>query len=470
MRDVVMNDTFCWGDERVASVHEFVRDRERRGKRMRDGEGQMQEWAEGVTLEGLTWGDYVALDRNAGLVRSTISLAFSADGKLFASTHGDHSVKIFSYPDGTQMRSLEGHPRTPWTVQFHPQDSTYLASGCLGYECRIWNVETGACLRKYKFGASISCVSFHPDGDILAITSGRKLLFWEFGPLSARQDTLPLEDVHPAANPYHMVAFHPSGSYIMTGEKNDASEQGTVEGVQDSQFTLKLEIRRFQRSIARLSRTTGPFELGEIILRVRRAVAYNDAGVHFSPCGRMLVACIPTPENPMKYHIAVMSLFAIAPNQPAGTILFSGPIDQGRVHGLTNLKFSSTSSHILAGFSFRRSNQVIAEIFASAVGNTRPQVRVVDIYSLKKDLNVIHSLTAEVSLEGVEDEINIAGFAPGFGVSDGIVYGTQKGRIRMFHGTSHEAYFMTLAEYCAKQRSIQASLNDQESNRAGRLE
>jgi len=51
---------------------------------------------------------------------STISIAFSPDGKTMASTHGDHTVKITCCLTGELLQTLIGHPRTPWTVKYHP--------------------------------------------------------------------------------------------------------------------------------------------------------------------------------------------------------------------------------------------------------------------------------------------------------------------------------------------------------------
>lgn len=68
-------------------------------------------------------------------VSSTISIAMSHDGQMLASSHGDHTVKVFTYYNFKQIRQFTGHPRTPWTVKFHPRDSDILASGCLG--CQV---------------------------------------------------------------------------------------------------------------------------------------------------------------------------------------------------------------------------------------------------------------------------------------------------------------------------------------------
>lgn len=413
-------------------------------------------WIEGNTLKRLDSGAYVNLDRPAPLVRSTISIAFSHDGKFFASTHGDHSVKVFEYPNGKQIACLDGHPRTPWTVRFHPTDSSILASGCLGHDCRVWNVPKGECIRRHKFGSSISCVSFSPDGSLLAVTSGKSLLLW--GYLEDTRDGnrntfteidgqggpgLPRELLE-GANPFHMVDFHPSGNMLMTGEKNRyfSTAEGST-SVQDEQFTLKLVIHRFDRRIDK--------KFADPVLIVPKAVAYNDAGIHFSPCGTMLAACIPGPVGTpdFQFHITVISLVSKG-DVSVGTVLYQSPLDRGRVSALTNLKFSSTSKHLLAGFSFRPTNPVLrghAEHYDATAGGRGPngcgadrrppQVRVVDIYNVSEKFELIRSLCADMDITeghggGAEDEINVAVFAPVDGVADGVVYGTQKGRIRMF--------------------------------------
>jgi WD40 repeat protein len=54
--------------------------------------------------------------------------------EFVASTHGDHTVKIFKHCNSECVHVFHGHPRTPWTVKFHPSDSNIVASGCLGCE------------------------------------------------------------------------------------------------------------------------------------------------------------------------------------------------------------------------------------------------------------------------------------------------------------------------------------------------
>jgi WD domain, G-beta repeat len=109
---------------------------------------------------------------------STISIAFSCDGRTVASTHGDHTVKISCCVVGLLLQCLDGHPRTPWTVKYHPTNPDVLASGCLGHQVRIWDWPRKICLQMVRLEFAIISLSFHPTGDLLAIANGTKLHFW----------------------------------------------------------------------------------------------------------------------------------------------------------------------------------------------------------------------------------------------------------------------------------------------------
>ena len=111
---------------------------------------------------------------------STISIAFSPDSQTMASTHGDHTVKITCCSTGKLKETLEGHPRTPWTVKYHPSDPHIVASGCLGHQVRVWNWKEKACLQMIRLEFAIISLSFHPGGDILAIANGTRLHFWGY--------------------------------------------------------------------------------------------------------------------------------------------------------------------------------------------------------------------------------------------------------------------------------------------------
>ena len=130
--------------------------------------------------------------------KSTIALAFSGDGEYCASTHGDHTVKVFKCATWELVCTLRGHERTPWTVKFHPRDNRVLASGSLDQTVRIWDLRSGRELRRQSFDFVVSCIGFHSSGELLAIAAGKRIFLWrwqlqsghggQFDPPPARRD------------------------------------------------------------------------------------------------------------------------------------------------------------------------------------------------------------------------------------------------------------------------------------------
>ncbi|EED95386.1 hypothetical protein THAPSDRAFT_261472, partial [Thalassiosira pseudonana CCMP1335] len=172
---------------------------------------------------------------------STISIAFAPDGRTVASTHGDHTVKVTCAHTGKLIRQLEGHPRTPWTVKYHPTNSRIIASGCLGFQVRVWdwNFQTEA-VRKGRRRQKES--NFHPSGDLMAIASGSTLHLWDYNDENKRDgsrqsDALLLDPDRERnadfprgrtleirhVNALRCTHFPPSGSTIIIGSVNPSS-------------------------------------------------------------------------------------------------------------------------------------------------------------------------------------------------------------------------------------------------------
>ena len=111
---------------------------------------------------------------------STIAMAISPTGYDMASTHGDHTVKVISCIDWKVKRVLRGHPRTPWCVKFHPSNPSVLASGCLGMQVRVWDIDCGRTIWMTKVSASVISLTFHPWEDRIIAAAGQKTSVWDY--------------------------------------------------------------------------------------------------------------------------------------------------------------------------------------------------------------------------------------------------------------------------------------------------
>ena len=278
---------------------------------------------------------------------STISIAFSADGKTLASTHGDHTVKITCCYSGRILTVCTGHPRTPWTVKFHPTRHNIVASGCLGFQVRLWDVQpplddkpsphSATCLHMIRLQYAIISLSFHPRVDLLAIASGTSLHLWDYNQIglaasSRAQETASalaaaassqangtrsqsihrrnstdrnessslsyqatVEWRHPEA--LRCVHFTPDGASIIIGGVNPPQANGNDESSRESQqtttFSLKLWDFHVEKVLPHNGLATLDMERGTLNARmfVSRALLYNDGGFDVSPCGRYLVCC-----------------------------------------------------------------------------------------------------------------------------------------------------------------------------------
>jgi activator-of-BECN1-regulated-autophagy protein 1 len=222
---------------------------------------------------------------------STISIAFSPDSQTMASTHGDHTVKITCCSTGRLLQTLEGHPRTPWTVKYHPTDQNILASGCLGHQVRVWNWKDNTCLQMIRLEFAIISLSFHPGGEILAIANGTRLHFWGYGASAAQEQDRNANNSNGAAQQQqqprafrgmlteveqrHMlrcVHFPPDGNSIIVGGVNqpppteDARRRGRS-GISGGGMSFYLRMWDFDVDAA-----LRPFVEGSTVLR-RRAIS-----------------------------------------------------------------------------------------------------------------------------------------------------------------------------------------------------
>ncbi|XP_054810721.1 uncharacterized protein LOC129312118 isoform X2 [Prosopis cineraria] len=182
---------------------------------VRDSKRSLLSWVEAESLRHLS-AKYCSL---LPPPRSTIAAAFSPDGKVLASTHGDHTVKIIDWETGSCLNVLIGHRRTPWVVRFHPLQPHILASGSLDQEVRLWDANTSKCILFHHFYRPIASIAFHAEGEILAIASGHKLYIWHY---NKRGEGSSPTSVLKTRRSLRAVHFHPHAApYLLTAEVND---------------------------------------------------------------------------------------------------------------------------------------------------------------------------------------------------------------------------------------------------------
>jgi WD domain, G-beta repeat len=74
-----------------------------------------------------------------------VSVAFSPDGRRFATSDIKGDIQIWDAQAKTLLVRCRGHQIWTWAVAFSP-DGLYLASGSDDRQVKLWDVETGQCL------------------------------------------------------------------------------------------------------------------------------------------------------------------------------------------------------------------------------------------------------------------------------------------------------------------------------------
>lgn len=384
--------------------------------------------------------------------KSTIALAFSSDCNTLASTHGDHTVKLVDVMRAKITATLQGHPRTPWTVKFHPTEPHIVASGCLGGELRIWDSRTQTAVNHATLPHPVISLSFHPDGTKLAAAAGTSLYIWD---LSTR-NSVPLPILQTKAS-LRCVRFLDE-ERLLVGVRSRSNNVGNPSYIRAARAMLLL----YQFDAKSIVERKELLDNATVI--VRRALLYNDAGLDVTSDTKSVLTCAefwvkPESEGGGPVEVGenqededdemekqgfkrVAHLIRVSLERCAEEASSSSPRDAmqvelkggsllgqlvscasleglwGGIQGgtfVTSVKLSPSGAFVLLGCS--RGN------FEGQDQKTNWRHPVAAVWRLG-DMQRMDTLTCA---EGDEDDANVALFHPKSGA--GVVYGTKQGQI-----------------------------------------
>jgi WD40 repeat protein len=143
------------------------------GKTLAFGRHSVQLWEAGSTQL------FCICQRHTGVIRA---LAYSPDGKSFASASNDKTVRLWDSSSCQFLRTLQAMGKSVEAVVWSPDGKT-LGSGEEGGSVRLWEADSGKLLRTLTGHTSTAAaLAWSPDGKTLASGSNDSTLrLWDAG-------------------------------------------------------------------------------------------------------------------------------------------------------------------------------------------------------------------------------------------------------------------------------------------------
>jgi WD40 repeat protein len=151
---------------------------------------------------------------------TALSIAFSPDGELFASTPDRYAIQIWEMFGGELLNNTyTSFTGAVNTIVFSP-DGTQVATGHYDGAILIWDADTGEILQRLETGGVVESLAFSPDGSLLASGEGvhdHQVKLWDPG------SGILLRNLGGHTHSADSLAFSPDGRILASG-----SYDGTV--------------------------------------------------------------------------------------------------------------------------------------------------------------------------------------------------------------------------------------------------
>jgi WD40 repeat protein len=155
---------------------------------------------------------------------SVYSIAFSPDGHFALSGNDDRTLRLWEIESGICLRVFKGHSGPVKSAAFFPD-------GCFALSCdwktlRLWDVESGECLRVFKGHSDwITSVAISPDGSCaLSGSEYAPLRLWD---IESGECLRVFDGRSHDVEGYNCricfvsVSFSPDGRFVLSGSKDD---------------------------------------------------------------------------------------------------------------------------------------------------------------------------------------------------------------------------------------------------------
>ncbi|KAI8341995.1 WD40-repeat-containing domain protein [Chlamydoabsidia padenii] len=108
-----------------------------------------------------------------GHTRSLTQIKYNREGDLLFSVSKDKVCNVWYSHNGERLGTYNGHVGSVWTVDVN-SSSTMVVTGSADNTAKLWEVQTGRCLKSWEFKTAVKRVEFSEDDTmVLCVTEER---------------------------------------------------------------------------------------------------------------------------------------------------------------------------------------------------------------------------------------------------------------------------------------------------------